>query len=145
MSPKTFFVLTLALPIVGGAICALVPPLEGFAFVSQVALIPYIACAAFLAILTLISRSERHLVLISVLAPLLMCLVVAAFVTVLDPPEIPASPNRFLRLASDMPIVGLISYAYVALAWILFYAARRLRIVEVSAPPNNHMQRTGSP
>lgn len=131
MTSRTYFTLSLSLPLVVGALGYVFPWLEGMLFLLGVAAVPYAVTAAVLAVLIRRSASLRGLVWLSVLAPLLFGIALAGFIEVVGRvPEMNLSLSEELNQIASVIVVGAVySVPFIAAAWGIWGVLKRLGIV----------------
>jgi hypothetical protein len=129
ISDKSFFTITLILPIVVGCLGWIFPAMDGVTFIWHYAAVPYVACAGCLALLIRRTTNRSQVAALTICAPLLMCAFMWVYFVVIDPPEL-RSFARIWQLASVVPIVATVGYAFVGFAWVGHVVARRAGWVE---------------
>lgn len=133
MAPKTFFTLTLALPVVTFVVAWLIDAGGGVAFLMMAAAPAYIFCAVVLAGWFAFTRTRTQLVVATLLAPVVMAVALMVQFIVEDPKEVPLTVHRVLQLAAVAPYGLVVGGLYVGVAWALYALAERVGVIKHAA------------
>ncbi len=133
MSYRAFFFAALLLPIGVGYLGKFVPALDAIYFLWQFAAIPYIVSAIVLAVLLARAQSLSQMTVLTMCAPLLMCVAEWIFFVAIDPPELRGIGRTLQLFLSTTPITLTVAYVFVGITWSLFALCRRIGFI--TSPP----------